>query len=78
MLWRCCLSIHNVQTSSPVKPWQNKTKFYVVPPYEGETKVLIKSPGHMTKRAAMSINVIKPLEIFFSSTSKPMILKLGL
>ena len=41
------------QTSSPLKTtWPIKAKFYVAPPWEGETKVYINSPGHMTKMAA--------------------------
>ena len=35
--------------------WPIKAKFYVEPPWEGETKVYINGPGHMTKMAAMSI-----------------------
>ena len=34
---------------------QTKAKFYVEPPWEGETKVCINGPGHMTKMAAMPI-----------------------
>ena len=34
---------------------QSKSKFYVEPPWEGETKVCINGPGHMTKMAAMPI-----------------------
>ena len=35
--------------------WPIEAKFYVEPPWEGETKVYINSPGHMTKMAAMPI-----------------------
>ena len=35
--------------------WPIKAKFYVEPPWEGETKVCINGPGHMTKMAAMPI-----------------------
>ena len=35
--------------------WPIKAKFYVEPPREGETKVCINGPGHMTKMAAMPI-----------------------
>ena len=35
--------------------WPIKAKFYVKPPWEGETKVCINGPGHMTKMAAMPI-----------------------
>ena len=34
---------------------QSKAKFNVEPPWEGETKVCINGPGHMTKMAAMPI-----------------------
>ena len=33
--------------------------------------------SHMTKMAAMAINSLKPLKIFFFRTRRPMILKLG-
>ena len=32
--------------------WPIKAKFYVEPPLEGEKKVYINGPGHMTKMAA--------------------------
>ena len=41
-------------------------------------KVCINGQGHMTKMAAMAINSKTPLKIFFSSTRRPMILKLGM
>ena len=41
-------------------------------------KVCINGQGHMTKMAAMTINSKKPLKIFFSSTRRPMISKLGM
>ena len=41
-------------------------------------KVNINSQGHMTKMAAMAINIKKPLKIFFSRTRRPMILKPGM
>ena len=45
---------------------------------EGEKKVYINGPGHMTMMAAMAINRKKKhLKIFFSRTRRPMILKLG-
>ena len=47
-------------------------------PWEGGKKVYINGQGHMTKMAAMAINIKKkPLKIFFSRTRRPMILKLG-
>ena len=57
----------SVRPSSSVRPftfsnifssetaWPIKAKFYVEPPWEGETKVYINGPGHMTKMAAMPI-----------------------
>ena len=35
--------------------WPIKAKFYVEPPWEGQTKVCINGPGHMTKMAAIPI-----------------------
>ena len=35
--------------------WPIKAKFYVEPPWEGEMKVCINGPSHMTKMAAMPI-----------------------
>ena len=35
--------------------WPIKAKFYVEPFWEGDTKVYINRPGHMTKMAAMPI-----------------------
>ena len=34
---------------------QSKAKFYLELPWEGETKVCINGPGHMTKMSAMPI-----------------------
>ena len=45
-----CLNIFSSETALPIK-----AKFYVEPPWEGETKVCINGPGHMTKMAAMPI-----------------------
>ena len=36
--------------------WPVKAKLHVEHPKEGETKVCINSPGHMTKMAATAIN----------------------
>ena len=38
----------------------------------------INGQGHMTKMAAMTINSKKPLKNFFSRTSRPIVLKLGM
>ena len=45
-----CLNIFSSETALPIK-----AKFYVEPPWEGETKVCINGPGHMTKMAGMPI-----------------------
>ena len=37
--------------------WSIKDKFHVEPPWEGEEKVDINEPGHMTKMAAVSIYI---------------------
>ena len=57
--------------------WPIKAKFYLDPPWEGGTKVYINRQGIMTKSVAMLIYG-KTLKIFFSATSLPMILKLGI
>ena len=63
---------------SSVTAWPIKAKFYVEPPWEGGTKVCINGPGHMTKMAAMPIYGKNPSKIFFSRTSGPISMKLGL
>ena len=70
---------HNNETSSPPETaWPIKAKLYMDHPWEGGKKVYIIGHGHMTKMAAMAINKKKkPLQIFFSRTRRPMILKLG-
>ena len=45
-----CLNIFSSETALPIK-----AKFYVVPPWEGGTKICINGPGHMTKMAAITI-----------------------
>ena len=51
----CCKVVIKF-VSAPLKLLgQAKAKFYVEPPWEGETKVCINGPGHMTKMAAMPI-----------------------
>ena len=39
-----------------------KAKLHVEHPMEGETKVCVNGPGHMTKMAAMAINIKKTLK----------------
>ena len=62
----CCPPFSNVFSSETA--WPIKAKFYVVPPWEGGTKVCINGPGHMTKMAAMPIYGKNPIKIFFSRT----------
>ena len=57
--------------------WPIKTKFYVEPPWEGETKVCINGPGHITKMATTPIYDKKPSKIF-SGTGGPIFTKLGM
>ena len=58
--------------------WPIKAKFYVEPPWEGETKVNINGPGHMTKMAARPIYGKNPSKIFFSRTGGLIFTKLGM
>ena len=54
--WRCRRRrppFSNVFSSETA--WPIKAKFYLEPFREGETKVYINGPGHMTKMAAMPI-----------------------
>ena len=44
----------------------------------GGTKICSNGPGHMTKMAAMAIYMVKPKNIFFSGTKRPMTLNLGM
>ena len=46
---RCCPPFSNIFSSEIA--WLIKAKFYVEPPWEGESKVNINGPGHMTKTA---------------------------
>ena len=55
-----------------------KALFYVEPPWEEGTKVYINDPGHMTKMAAMLKNVQNLKKFFFSRTTGPIALKLGM
>ena len=69
-------TISNVFSSETA--WPIKAKFYVEPCWEGETKVSINGPGHMTNMAGMPIFGKKPLKIFFSITGGPIPTKLGM
>ena len=55
-----------------------KAKFYVEPPWEGETKVYTNGPGHMTKTAATSLYSKSLQKILSYRTSSPIIMKLGM
>ena len=69
-------TISNIFSSETA--WPIKAKFYVEPPWEGGTKVYINGPGHMTKMAATPIYGKTPSKIFFSRTSGPIFMKLGM
>ena len=58
--------------------WPIKAKFYAGPPWEGETKVYINGPGHMTKMPATPIYGKNPSKIFYSRTGGPIFKKLDM
>ena len=58
--------------------WPIEAKFYVQPPWQGEKKVYINGPGHMTKMVATPIYGNNPSKIFFSRTGGPIFTKLGM
>ena len=58
--------------------WLIKAKFYMEPPWEGGTRVYINDPGLMTKMTAMLRNAQNLKKIFFSRTTGPIALKLGM
>ena len=58
--------------------WPIKAKFYVEVPWEGGTKVYINNLGHMTKMAATPVYGKNPSNIFFSRTSGPISMQLGM
>ena len=58
--------------------WPIKAKFYMKHLWEGGTSVYINNPGHMTKMAAMPIYGKNPSKIFFSGTTGPISIKLGM
>ena len=60
--------LHNAQTSSSLKCWPIKAKFYVEPPLVGGTKVCSRHLGHMTKMAATPMYGKKSSKIIFSGT----------
>ena len=58
--------------------WPIKAKFYVEPHWVGGTKVCSRHLGHMTKMAATPMYGKNPSKIFFSRTSGPIFMKLGM
>ena len=58
--------------------WPIKAKFYVEPPWVGETKFCSRHLGHMTKMAATPIYGKNPSKIFFSRTGRRISTKLGM
>ena len=75
-----CLSVHvftfsNLFSSGTTGPIE--VQFHVEPPWDGETKVCIWGPGHMTKMAAMPIYGENPSKIFFG-TAGLICMKLGM
>ena len=61
------------QTVGPIE-----LKFHVKTPYDKSAKIYTKLFGHMTKMAATPIYGKKLLKIFFSRTSTPVTLRLGM
>ena len=53
-------------------------KFHVKTPYDKSAKICTKHFGHTTKMAAMPIYGKNLLKIFFSRTSRPVTLRLGM
>ena len=59
--------------------WPIKAKFYVEPPWVGETKFCSGHVDHMTKMAAMPIFIYgKKASKIFSRTGGPIFTKLGM
>ena len=67
-----CSYIFFSETAGPIK-----AKFYVEPPWVGGTKFCSRHLGHMTKMASMPIYGKNLSKIFFSGTSWPISMKLG-
>ena len=55
-----------------------EAKFHMKPSKDGKTKVCIIGPGHIIKMAAMRICGKNLKNYFFSRTTKPIALKLGM
>ena len=68
-----CSKIFFSETALPIK-----AKFYVEPPWVGETIFCSRHLGHMTKMAATPIYGKNPSKIFFSRTGGPISTKLGM
>ena len=55
-----------------------EAKLHMEPLRDKGTEVSLNGPGHMTKMAAMPIYGKNPSKIFFSRTSGPVALKVGM
>ena len=66
----------NIVFSQTVGPIE--LKFHVKTPYDKSAKIYTKHFGHMTKMAATPIYGKNLLKIFFSRTSRPVTLRLGM
>ena len=58
--------------------WEKVKWLSTSPPMGWGTKVCLNGPGHMTKMATMTIYGKNPSKTFFSGTSGPIALKLGM
>ena len=67
--------LHNIQTSSPLKPLgQSKPNFEASLGWGNQC--IINNPGHMTNMAVMPIYGKNPSKILLSGTSEPISTKL--
>ena len=66
-------NIFSSETTGPIK-----LKSHMETPKDVGPEVCSNGLGHMTKMAATPIYVKNPLKIFFSRTSRPMTLGLGM
>ena len=66
-------TINFSQTIGPIE-----LEFHVKTPYDKLVKIYTKYFGHMTKMAVSPIYGKNPLKIFFSRTSRPVTLGLGM
>ena len=73
LLPSCLTAILFSQTIGPIE-----LEFHVKTPYDKLAKICAKYFGHMTKMTATPIYGKNPLKIFFSRTSRPVTLGLGM